>query len=78
MKNKSVSSRFTRFFRRNGVYLALVVSLLTVGAVVIAGLTRQLSKPDANDSQNAQQPVEQKVTGEKDTRTTTTAVTTLI
>lgn len=78
MKNKSASSRFTRFFRRNGVYLALVVSLLAVGAVVIAGLTRQLTKPSTNDSQNAQQPVEQTVTGEKDTRTTTTTITTLV
>ena len=66
------NSRITKFLRRNGVYLALVVSLLAVGAVVIAGLTRQLTKPDEPNSQNAQQQVEQKVTGQKDTRTTTT------
>lgn len=67
------NSRLAKFLRRNGVYLALVISLLAVGAVVIAGLTRQLSKPDEKNPQNAQQQVEQKVTGQKDTRTTTTA-----
>lgn len=75
MKNKSTSSRLAKFLRRNGVYLALAISLLTVGAVVIAGLTRQLSKADSDDSLNAQQQVEQKVTGQKDTRTTTTTTT---
>ena len=69
MKNRSTSNRLTRFLRRNGVYLALAISLLTVGAVVIAGLTRQLSKSDSDESLNAQQQVEQKVTGEKNTRT---------
>ena len=64
--------RLTHFLRRNGVYLALVVSLLAVGAVVIAGFTRQLTKEDEKKPQNAQQQVEQIVTGEKDTRTTTT------
>lgn len=77
MKNKSEGGRLTRFLRRNGVYLALAISLLTVAAVVIAGMTRQLSKTDANDSLNAQQQVEQKITGQKDTRTTTTAATKL-
>lgn len=76
MKNKSEGGRLTRFLRRNGVYLALAISLLTVGAVVIAGLTRQLSKTDTNGSLNAQQQVEQKITGQKDTRTTTTTTTT--
>lgn len=76
MKNKNTSSRLTKFLRRNGVYLALAISLLAVGAVVIAGLTRQLSKPDPDDSLNAQQQVEQKVTGQKDTRTNTTTGTT--
>ena len=69
MKNRSTSNRLTRFLRRNGVYLALAISLLTVGAVVIAGVTRQLSKSDSDESLNAQQQVEQKVTGEKNTRT---------
>ena len=69
------NSRLTKFLRRNGVYLALVVSLLAVGAVVIAGLTRQLAKPEEKRPQNAQQQVEQKVTGQKDTRTTSTTAT---
>lgn len=70
------SSRFTNFLRRNGVYLALVISLLAVGAVAIAGMTRQLTKDDTPKPQNAQQQVEQIVTGEKDTRTTTTTTAT--
>ena len=69
------TSRLTNFLRRNGVYLALVVSLLAVGAVVIAGFTRQLTKEDTKKPQNAQQQVEQIVTGQKDTRTTTTTTT---
>jgi len=69
MKNRS---RLTTFLKRNGVYLALVVSLLAIGAVVIAGLTRQLAKPNDPNPQNAQQQVEQIVTGQKDTRTTKT------
>lgn len=63
------------FWRRNGVYLALVISILAVGAVIIAGFTQQLSKPEEKNPQNAQQPVEQKVTGQADTRTTTTSTT---
>ena len=70
------SGRLTMFLRRNGVYLALVVSLLAVGAVVIAGMTRQLTKEDDRQPQNAQQQVEQIVTGERDTRTTTTTTAT--
>lgn len=66
----------TKFLRRNGVYLALAISLLTIGAVVIAGLTRQLSKPDSEESLNAQQQVEQRVTGQKDTRTNAKTTTT--
>ena len=69
------NSRLTHFLRRNGVYLALVISLLAVGAVVIAGMTRQLTKEDTPQPQNAQQQVEQIVTGEKDTRTTTATTT---
>lgn len=70
------NSRFKRFLKRNGVYLALVVSLLAVAAVVIAGLTKQLSQTQSQKSQNAQQQVEQNVTGQKDTRTTTVTTTT--
>ena len=72
MKNGSANGRVMRFLKRNGVYLALVVSILAVGGVLIAGLTRQLTKPSEDDSLNAQQQVEQKVTDQKDTRNTTT------
>ena len=72
MKNHNDGKRLTRFLQRNGVYVALAVSILAVGCVLIAGLTRQLAKTNENDSLNAQQQVEQKVTGEKDTRTSTT------
>ena len=71
------NNRFGKFLRRNGVYLALVISLLAVAAVVIAGVTRQLTKVDDQNSQNAQQQVEQKITGEKDNRTTVNSTTTL-
>lgn len=76
--NVMKNNRLTKFLRRNGVYLALAISLLTVGAVVIAGLTRQLSKSDPDDSLNAQQQVEQKVTGQIDTRTNGKTTTTTI
>lgn len=75
-QRKGHHSRLTQFFHRNGVYLALLVSLLAVGAVVVAGLTRHLTKPEQKNPQNAQQQVEQPVTGEKDTRTTTSVSTT--
>ena len=75
MKNNSQNHRLWHFFHRNGVYIALAISLFAVGGVLIAGLSRQLTKTDASDL-NAQQQVEQKVTGQKDTRTTTTATTT--
>lgn len=73
---RSDSCRITKFLRRNSVYLALVISLLAVGAVIIAGLTRQLSKTPSSDPQNAQQQVEQIVTDQKDTRTTTSGMST--
>ena len=57
---RDTNSRIKRFLRRNGVYLALVVSLLAVAAVVIAGVTKQLTREDGNGAQNAQQQVEQK------------------
>ena len=75
-KHRSSGSRMSKFLRRNGVYLALVISLLAVGAVVIAGLTRQLTKLEEKNPQNAQQQVEQKVTDQKDTRTTQSSTTT--
>lgn len=76
MKNDIKNSRWMQFLHRNGVYIALAISLLAVGGVLIAGLTRQITKPDPNESLNAQQQVEQKVTGEKDTRTTKSTTTT--
>ena len=76
MNQRHGNSRLTNFMRRNGVYLALVISLLAVGAVVIAGFTRQITKNDTPKPQNAQQQVEQVVTGQKDTRTTTSTSTT--
>lgn len=75
MKSRGTSSRLFRFIRRNGVYLALAISLLMVAAVAIAGLTRQLSATTPEESLNAQQLVEQKVTGQQDTRTTTLTTT---
>ena len=67
--------RAKKFFVRNGIYLVLAFSLLTVTAVIIAGVTERLSKTDEKDSLNAQQQVEQKVTGQSDTRTTSTTST---
>ena len=67
--------RVKKFFVRNGIYLVLAFSLLTVTAVIIAGVTERLSKTDEKDSLNAQQQVEQKVTGQSDTRTTSTTST---
>ena len=64
-----------KFLVRNGIYLVLAFSLLAVTAVIIAGVTERLSKPDEEDSLNAQQQVEQKVTGQQDERTTTTTTT---
>ena len=67
--------RIRRFFSRNGVYLVLAIGILAVTAVILAGVADKVSKPEPDDSLNAQQQVEQKVTGQKDTRpqTTTTA-----
>lgn len=75
MKNKSKSNRLMQFMHKNAVYIALAISLFAVGGVLIAGLSRQLTKTNGNEL-NAQQQVEQKVTGQKDTRTSTTATTT--
>lgn len=73
MKSNGDSKRLTHFLQRNGVYIALAISILAVGGVLIAGLTRQLTKTNNNESLNAQQQVEQKVTGQKDTRTNRTS-----
>ncbi len=74
MKNKSGSNRLVHFLHKNGVYIALAISLFAVGGVLIAGLSKQLTKTDGNEL-NAQQQVEQKVTGQKDTRTTSSTTT---
>ena len=70
MKNDHKSSRLSRFIHRNGVYVALAVSIIAVGGVLVAGVSRQITKTNDNNSLNAQQQVEQKVTNQKDTRTT--------
>lgn len=70
MKNDHKNSRLSRFIHRNGVYVALAVSIIAVGGVLVAGVSRQITKTNDNDSLNAQQQVEQKVTNQKDTRTT--------
>lgn len=76
MKNNAKDNRLMQFLHRNGVYIALVISLLAVGGVLIAGLTRQITKKDSDESLNAQQQVEQNITGQKDTRTTKPSTTT--
>ena len=70
MKSNDETKRLTRFFQKNGVYIALSISILAMGGVLVAGLTQRLTKGSKNESMNAQQQVEQIVTGEKDTRTT--------
>ena len=77
MKNDHKSSRLSRFIHRNGVYVALAVSIIAVGGVLVAGVSRQITKTNDNNSLNAQQQVEQKVTNQKDTRTTKEPTTTL-
>ena len=69
MKNNNENGRLVHFLRRNGVYIALAISIIAVGSVLVAGLSRRLTKTNENSSLNAQQQVEQKVTGQKDTRT---------
>ena len=76
MKNDHKNSRLSRFIHRNGVYVALAVSIIAVGGVLVAGVSRQITKTNDNDSLNAQQQVEQKVTNQKDTRTTKATTTT--
>lgn len=65
------NSRIKHFFRRNGVYLVLTLSLLALAAVLVSGIGARLvnkkSAPDAMD-----EPVEQTVTNQPDDRTTTT------
>ena len=64
--------RFRNFWRRNGVYLIVTVSLAAVAALLISGIgmnmVDQLNKPQQED-----EPVEQLVTNQPDERTTTTS-----
>lgn len=76
MKNDSKHNRLSRFIHRNGVYVALAVSIIAVGGVLVAGVSRQITKTGDNNSLNAQQQVEQKVTNQKDTRTNKVSATT--
>lgn len=70
MKSNGETKRLARFFQKNGVYIAFLISILAVGGVLVAGLTQRLTKGNKHESMNAQQQVEQIVTGEKDTRIT--------
>ncbi len=60
-------SRFYRFFRGNGVFVALAVSLLAVGGVMAVAFGRQSTTQPPVET-----PVEQIVTNQPDDRTTTT------
>lgn len=77
MKDVFSRNRIFRFFRSNGVYVALAVSLLAVCGVVAASFGQSISLEPA---ESEEERVEQTVTGQKDTRTTrqtqTTTVTT--
>ena len=75
-ENRYGTSRFRRFMKHNGVFVALAVSLFAVGSVVVAGVGQSLfHTPDASDTPPEEQ-VEQNVTGQPDDRTTTTTKTT--
>ena len=69
-------SRFVRFIKSNGVYLALAVSLMAVGGVAIAGVGQELFHDASDSSDYAKEPVERPLTGQTDDRTTTTIATT--
>lgn len=73
MKDKVYGrSRFYRFMRSNGVFVALAVSLLAVGGVLAAAFGGQWM---AVEEEPIETPVEQIVTNQPDDRTTTTATT---
>ena len=78
MKNQRFGGgRMSRFLRRNGVYLVLTISLLSVAGVLIGGLSG-VWNDEPEESRPLDEPVEQIVTGQADDRTTTTAVSTAI
>ena len=67
-------SRWKHFWKRNGVYFILTMSLVAVGAVLISGFG--MSESDSPIIELPQEtPVEQNVTGQLDDRTTTTTTT---
>ena len=58
MKGKTYgNSRFRQFFRHNGVFLALAVSLFAVVSVIIAGMGERLT----STSEESQLPSEEQV-----------------
>ena len=64
-------SRFSKFLKSNGVFLALAVALVAVGCVALLGVERT----DKHQNGAVDEPVEQVVTGQPDDRTTTTTTT---
>lgn len=73
--NKKVhgQSRFYRFFRSNGVFVALAVSILAIGGVMAAAFGQ---KGTETQQKPIETPVEQIVTDQPDDRTTTASSTT--
>ncbi len=70
------NSSAAHFWKKNGVFLALAVSLLAVGGVLIAGLSQSPTVKSNEESSITDKPVEQKVTDQPDDRTTTSSQTT--
>lgn len=69
MKNGAYGK--SRFWRGRGVYAALTVSLISLGAVV-AAMAGRSAVPQEDTSQPSEEMVEQLVTNQPDDRTTTT------
>ena len=63
-------SRFSKFLRNNGVFLALAVALVAIGGVALVGMDRTINP----ENDIADEPVEQLVTDQPDDRTTTTEI----
>lgn len=66
-------SRLFRFFRGNGVFVALAVGLLAVGGVMATAFGQRWT---ATEQKPVETPVEQIVTNQPDDRVTTTTTTT--
>ena len=76
MKKQSFGKgRLKHFFRRNGVYLVLTISLVAVAAVLLSGFGNKFLEK-LEPSEPIDEPVEQVVTNQRDDRTTTTVTTT--